>query len=112
MSTVATDAGATYLERTRPARTDALMWIAQHAHLLADGYAIGASNGPDARDTYADDIGQVSVQGKAGALASLIARFEAVRNPDRSDGAYAEWVAYDEGVQIRFVEERGVPSSS
>lgn len=96
----------TYLERTRPARTDALMWVAQHAHLLADGYSINASSGPDDRERWGKEIGHVSVQGQHGDLASLIARFDAVPNLDRADDNYAEWIAYDEGVQIRFVEER------
>lgn len=81
------------------------MWIAQHAGILADGYNISASDTFDRRPgADANNIGVVCVQGESGGLRSLVAMFDAVRSVDRPNG-FVEWVAYDEGVMIKFVEE-------
>jgi len=94
-----------HMERTRPLRVDALMWIAQHAGILADGYVISAGNTHDPHpDAPQWGIGCVQVQGEAGALSSLVARFDAVRSPERPNG-FTEWIAYDEGVRVCFVED-------
>jgi hypothetical protein len=96
-----------YLERTRPLRVDALMWVAQHAGILADGYMVSAGDTHDRRPDAPDfSVGCVQVQGEAGSLRSLVARFDATPYLDRDD-AFVEWHAYDEGVLIRFIEEPG-----
>lgn len=96
----------TYLEKTRPQRVNALMWIAEHAGILADGYAVSTSGG------YFDDerglVGDVSVQGERGDLQSLVARLGAVPELDQRDDNYRVWVAFDEGVRIRLIEETDV----
>ena len=95
-----------HLERTRPQRTDALMWVAQHARILADGYMVSAGETHDRRPDAPDFIiGCVQVQGEAGSLRSLVALFDAMPYLDRDDACFVEWRAYDEGVLIRFVEE-------
>jgi hypothetical protein len=85
---------------SRPSRVNALMWVAEHAGILADGYSVSIVA------AYVGDeiMGDVSVQGQAGSLQSLVARLDAVRNLEKS-GGYSEWVAIEDGVRIRLVEE-------
>lgn len=95
----------TYEEKTRPQRVAALMWVAEHAGILADGYAIRISSGPGASKDYAE-VGEVNVQGHRGSLQSLIARLGAVPVVAERDGNYREWVAIEGDVHVRFIEEK------
>lgn len=85
---------SSYLEQTRPQRVDALMWVAEHAGVLADAYSVSVTSG-----------GEVHLQGERGGLQSLVARLDAVPNLDRDTEQYREWVTHEDGVRIRFVEE-------
>ena len=92
-----------WIERSRPCRVDALMWIAERAFLLADAYAIRASNGFDDDGT---NRGEVVLQGESGSLRSLVERFQAVLAERQSEG-YLQWEVVDDGVFVRFIEEAG-----
>jgi hypothetical protein len=94
-------APTTFVEESRPHRVAALMWVAEHAGILSDGYnvTVGATYDSKAGGLFGD----VSVLGEPGALQALVARLDAVRNLDK-DGDWREWVTFEDGVRIRLVE--------
>ena len=90
-------ASLSWAEQTRPQRVDALMWVAERAHILADAYAvrIGASwQGPE-----------VTLQGEFRALARLVQMFDAIPDASNRSESYRCWVATVDGVTVHMIEE-------
>ena len=77
------------------ARAQAARFIGRHAAALSAGYSIHVST-----------TGRIHVQGEAGSLQALAARWEGLRVEPSESGEWGEWVCELEGVTVVLTEEQ------